>query len=585
MLFLPSIRCALLGLLPLLAMGSLACGGNDAHPTPLPPPSLPSATAPAAAPAGQPEAPPAPAGTTVAIAQPAPAIPVALDLGVASERRAAGDALADGGVYAVVADGAEADVMISDQPLPGASSYVIGAWVAVTDQRRDVLALTHADIAGIVAGEITNWSALGGSDQPIGVDLPVVYADVILQSLGLTAAPTARWLPTAEIVARVQATPGAFALLPLSALEPGLLALEVDGYDPYRDPAIASPIRAERRLRARPGVDPAAVATRLGWPARAPTENPVSLLATGDIVPARCTNTVLEAQGDDSAMFAATRDRIQAADLAVIPLEVGLTDKSPPTPCTRTFLLQGRPAVIDALVEAGVDVVTTAANHAGDCWEGCSWRDVIVETPQRLDAAGLPHTGSGATLREARAPLVIERDGLRFAFLAYDDIAPYFRAGDDRPGTAPLNTATLAADIAAAKQLADHVIVSVHWGVEYVADPVERQRYAAGIAAAAGASLIIGNHPHWVEAVEEIDQILVAYALGNFVFDQNWSTATTQGVILEAGFDRDRLLGYRLRPIVIRDLHRPEPVDSAGEGAPILRRIWDATDRLPARPD
>ena len=579
--FPPSLRCALLGLLPLLAMGAVACRGSDASPTPPPPPPA----APAAAPPGQPEAPPAPAGSAVAIAQPAPAITVALDLGVASERIAAGDALAADGEYTVVADGAEADITISDQPLPGASPFVIGAWVAVTDQRRDVLALTRTEIAGIVAGAITNWSALGGGDQPVILYLPAHSADLILQSLGLTAAPTARRLPPAEIVTRVQATPGAFALLPLSALEPGLLALEVDDYDPYRDPAIASPIRAERHLRVRDGIDHSTVVAALGWEERAPTENPVSLLATGDLAPARCVNTVLEAQGDDSAMFAATRDRIAAADLAVIPLEAGLTDKSPPTPCTRTFLLQGRPQVIDAFVDAGIDLVTTAANHAGDCWEGCDWHDVVVETAQRLDAAGLPHTGSGATLHEARAPVVIERDGVRFAFLAYDDIAPYYHAGADSPGTAPLDTRTLAAEIAAAKQLADHVIVSVYWGVEYVADPVERQRDAAGIAAAAGASLIIGNHPHWVEAVEQIGGTVIAYALGNFVFDQNWSTETTQGVVLEAGFDRDRLLGYRLRPIVIRDLHRPEPVDPAGEGAPILRRIWDAADRLPARPD
>ena len=80
-----------------------------------------------------------------------------------------------------------------------------------------------------------------------------------------------------------------------------------------------------------------------------------------------------------------------------------------------------------------------------------------------------------------------------------------------------------------------------------------------------------------------MDGALIVYALGNFVFDQGWSVATTQGMVVEAGFTRDALIGYRLRPIAIRDLYRPEFVDPAGEGAPILDRVWAAADRLPAR--
>ena len=86
-----------------------------------------------------------------------------------------------------------------------------------------------------------------------------------------------------------------------------------------------------------------------------------------------------------------------------------------------------------------------------------------------------------------------------------------------------------------------------------------------------------------MQAVELLDDAVVVYALGNFVFDQAWSVPTTQGMVLEAGFTRDRLLGFRLRPLVIRDRYRPELVDPAGEGAPILHRVWEATDRLPTR--
>ena len=107
----------------------------------------------------------------------------------------------------------------------------------------------------------------------------------------------------------------------------------------------------------------------------------------------------------------------------------------------------------------------------------------------------------------------------------------------------------------------------------------------------ASATFLFGNHPHWVQAIEHFDHQMVAYSFGNFIFDQNWSVATTQGMLMELGFSKDRLLGYRVRPVVVRAhsrelpwLYRPKFVDPAGEGRPIMDRIWNATDRLPARP-
>ncbi|MEX2373577.1 MAG: CapA family protein, partial [Dehalococcoidia bacterium] len=107
---------------------------------------------------------------------------------------------------------------------------------------------------------------------------------------------------------------------------------------------------------------------------------------------------------------------------------------------------------------------------------------------------------------------------------------------------------------------------------------------AAGVAVAAGASVVVGNHPHWVQATEWIGDAFVAYGLGNFVFDQDGFEERTQGAVLEAGFTRERLLGVRLRPTAIRERHRPEfVVPHSGESRAILGRIWDATDTLPPR--
>jgi poly-gamma-glutamate synthesis protein (capsule biosynthesis protein) len=328
------------------------------------------------------------------------------------------------------------------------------------------------------------------------------------------------------------------------------------------------------------------------------------MLATGELIPARCSYEALIAAGGMDAMFESTGDAIRAADIAVSPLEVSLTDLSPPTPCLETFTLQGPAAAADAMAAVGIDVAITAGNHAMDCWEACPPGAALLDTIENLERAGLVTTGAGANLTEAREPAIFTVETLNgpvtFAFVAYDSIAAaFYAAGPDWAGTAPLETAFVREDVAAVLPIADHVIAGFGWGIEYTSDPIAFQRENAGAAIDAGATVVLGNHPHWVQAVEhfpaggrttEAGDALVAYSFGNFVFDQDWSTETTQGMAMDLGFTADRLIGYRIRPVVIRGfpelhrgLYRPEFVDPAGAGAPILTRIWDAQDRLPPR--
>ncbi|MCA9848292.1 MAG: CapA family protein, partial [Dehalococcoidia bacterium] len=193
---------------------------------------------------------------------------------------------------------------------------------------------------------------------------------------------------------------------------------------------------------------------------------------------------------------------------------------------------------------------------------------------------GLDVAGAGEDLATARTPVIREVDGVTFAILAYDDIAfQHYGATEDTAGTAHADFEGLAQDVRAAAELADHVVVGFSWGVEYTSVPTDRQREFAHTAIDAGASLVIGNHPHWVQATEWYGDGFIAYGLGNFVFDQDWSVETTQGAILEVGFTRDRILGVRIRPTAVRQQYAVELLDPAGaEGSSILQRIWDASD-------
>ena len=520
---------------------------------------------------------------------------VALLVSDRTERASMKAALAEvSGDYYVAHTAVEASQVVADRPLPDSRRFVLARWVAVTDQRRDVLDLSRSQVIDILRGEARDWSEFGGSPQPISAYLPVTEAGGISKAFGIPMNELAAELvPDHEVTSRLVDTSGAFALMAPEELHVGMLALTVDGYDPYRDPARWSPLKLVRWIRASSADEATELAAIVGLET-APPFDPVGMLVTGELIPVRCTNAALANLGDYGAMFDGVRYAMTDADIAVVPLESSLTDLGEPTPCVSTFVLQGSPQVVEALSEAGADVLLTMGNHMLDCWGRCSGTGALLDTLERLENAGIVVAGAGEDLSAARTPAVVgvdtENGPVRFAFLGYDSIAPWNAATEQKPGTAPLAAQNVREDVRAAVDVANHVVMGASWGVEYISDPTAFQREIGGIAVDAGAAVVVGNHPHWVQAVEHLGGGLVAYSLGNFVFDQDWSVETTQGMVLELGFTAERLVGYRIRPVVIRGdggeqrwIYRPEFVDPAVEGRPILERVWEAQDRLPKR--
>lgn len=316
-------------------------------------------------------------------------------------------------------------------------------------------------------------------------------------------------------------------------------------------------------------------------PTPAPTIEPTTtLLFTGDIIPARCTDAAVTALGGDWTLpFQALQPQLTSADITIGTLDSTISDEVTPTGCIQTFSLGGVGAVATGLKFAGYDVIAHAANHIKDCGATSCGDSALLDTIANLRAVGIQPVGSGANLTAARTPVVVERDGIYFAFLAYDDIATYYHATDDLPGSAPLNPATIALDITNAKKVANVVIVIPHWGIEYQAAPSARQRAFAAAAAAGGADLVIGNHPHWVQGHETIGATYVAYALGNFVFDQDWSIETQQGAMLEITFTGTKVTATNYAAIHIQDNYQPR-LAGAEEAAQIIQRIEAASASL-----
>ena len=124
---------------------------------------------------------------------------------------------------------------------------------------------------------------------------------------------------------------------------------------------------------------------------------------------------------------------------------------------------------------------------------------------------------------------------------------------------------------------------------KYVAVPNRYMRRMAHLAIDNGAGFVVGSHPHWVQGTEWYQGVPILYSLGNFVFDQEWSLETKQGMFAEIVLRRDtrggtravRPVRVRLVPVLIEDYNRPRILDLE-ESLSVLQRVHDATDEIRA---
>ncbi|MBN1933892.1 MAG: CapA family protein [Anaerolineae bacterium] len=268
----------------------------------------------------------------------------------------------------------------------------------------------------------------------------------------------------------------------------------------------------------------------------------MTLILAGDVMLGRGVAQALD--GDWEAAFADVRPWLGAAQaLAFANLESPLTT----LPQVREgYDLRALPQAVAALQAAGFDAVSLANNHALDAGEAG-----LRETARTLRKAGIiPWLEGASTPMEETQPIL---------GLAFDD------------STVPLDLAAASADVAEAATQGPVVVVSIHWGGEYQAAPSVRQQAVARALAEAGATLIAGHGPHVPQRIEWIDDTLVAYSLGNFLFDQRHPLDCRWGVILRVTLQDAQIVGVEAIPTVTKD-ERVRRADQATTSA-ILERL------------
>lgn len=276
----------------------------------------------------------------------------------------------------------------------------------------------------------------------------------------------------------------------------------------------------------------------------------VSLMAVGDIMLARTIGAKVQAEGPQ-AIFAGVREVLMSADVLVGNLECTLSTNGQPEPKAYTFAAPGEAA--SSLSSVGFDVISQANNHSLDYGPSA-----LAETRQLLDTEGIRVVGAGPNESAAHAPVTVERNGLRIAFVAYVDVPVESGGFDtrnwiavgDQPGVAWADPSRIQAEVAGAKSGADLVVVLLHFGWEERANPSPEQIVAAHAAIDGGASLVIGAHPHLLQESEWYNGGLIVYSLGNFVFD-GFGLPANFTAILSATLTRDGVAGIQWIPVVI----------------------------------
>jgi hypothetical protein len=293
----------------------------------------------------------------------------------------------------------------------------------------------------------------------------------------------------------------------------------------------------------------------------------ITISGVGDMIFDRNVAVLIRRKGG-AAPLSGVASLLASADVTVGNLESPLSDVGTPV-VGKDPTFRGDPRGILGLTAAGFDLLSLANNHVRDYGPAA-----LLDTVARLDAAGIAHAGAGADRAAAWRPAVIERGGAKVAFLAFSSVVPTgFVAGKGRPGLAAtrIDRRAVRRAIAAAKAHADYLIVSFHWGVEYADNANAEQIADAHAAVDAGADLVLGQHPHVIQAVERYRGGLIAYSLGDFVFD-HYSRKTGEAFVLTAEIGPHGVGAATVTPVYLDTSGRPDTVRGAAASS-ILGRL------------
>lgn len=269
----------------------------------------------------------------------------------------------------------------------------------------------------------------------------------------------------------------------------------------------------------------------LVWMMASHTDGTVALYAVGDLMLGDSAITTGFGFAGRYADFPADglsqlQDLFSGADIVFGNLETTISGSGHRPRSWKSTQMRGLPSYATSLRKAGFDVLSVANNHASQHGT-TAFRDTV----QLLEAAGIRCCGLQGSGPWSCTPVTFTRHAQVLGFLAY-----CLRPRQYGTAAAPYAEGILAAmceDIARLNQASDHVIVSLHWGEEFVPLPSASENTLARQLCDAGASVIVGHHPHVLRPIVRYSRAVIAYSLGNFISDMLWQEQLRRGTVLK----------------------------------------------------
>jgi poly-gamma-glutamate capsule biosynthesis protein CapA/YwtB (metallophosphatase superfamily) len=454
---------------------------------------------------------------------------------------------------------------------------------------------------GYTSAQVRSLVAAGKVLVPCGVATVTAAGEAVAAPAGCTKATS---IPVA-----VRKTPSRIALLPAGLVDPRVKVLTVDGADLFGNTVV--------RARAYPvtGTSDALPAELAGPATLYDADDVRTVVSTGDTCPDRSVSlwAVVKGKGWDWTLQGGTArytgtymDRrfdgptgngwevvkavrtgkgigavwsmIHDADIAVNDFECPMVADFTQHESGTFFTID--PEVAGLMRRVGMDVLSLASNHITDL----DSRGVL-QTVAYADNAGVKHAGAGKDLAAAMAPAIVDVRGLRFAILSWDATRQATPATGTTAGAMRATTGAVKKAVANARKKADVVIAMPQWNwPEYSAAFSATAQDQRDAWYAAGVDHILGSGTHWASGISitRPDPAkgwrLAVTSHGNFLFGQDWSRQTQEGVIYEATFRGTDLVQVRLHPYIVLDGAQPNLTASKTDGAFVQRQVFRASD-------
>jgi poly-gamma-glutamate synthesis protein (capsule biosynthesis protein) len=269
-----------------------------------------------------------------------------------------------------------------------------------------------------------------------------------------------------------------------------------------------------------------------------------------------------------SHLFEDVTGLLQQGDIVFGNLETVLSAKGEVETSLESLQLRAHPGSIESLKSAGFNVLSVANNHIMNHGPEVFW-----DTIGLLRSNGILPVGLRSDSKTACEPVPIEQNDLRVCFLAYS-LAPSARDGEGAYYCFA-NESEVLSDVAEAARSYDAVVVSLHWGYEFMNRPSPLQVDFGHSLIDNGAALVLGHHPHVLQGIERYRHGAIAYSLGNFVFDM-WQAPTRRSVILFCTVVPGGVRDLEFHPVAIENYR---PVLAQGEAGDSIRELLETLSR------